>query len=69
DPVWAAQLGELGRQRVEIAMSWESIALRLGSLYNKLLAQSAPVPATTPSGSSVKVVKKSDVQKLRDSVA
>jgi glycosyltransferase involved in cell wall biosynthesis len=69
DPVWAAQLGELGRQRVEIAMSWESIALRLGSLYNKLLAQSVVVPATTPSGSSVKVVKKSDVQKVRDSVA
>lgn len=69
DPVWAAQLGELGRQRVEIAMSWDSIALRLGSLYNKLLEQRVPVPATTPSTSSVKIVKTSDAQKAQGSVA
>jgi D-inositol-3-phosphate glycosyltransferase len=68
NPVWADQLGEVGRQRVEIAMSWESVASRLGSIYTKLLSQSAPVPATTSSGSSVKVVK-SEVKKVRGSVA
>jgi glycosyltransferase involved in cell wall biosynthesis len=40
NPAWGNQLGEIGRQRVEIAMSWESVAYRLTSVYSKLLAQS-----------------------------
>lgn len=38
NPAWGEQLGEIGRQRVEIAMSWESVAYRLTSVYSKLLA-------------------------------
>jgi glycosyltransferase involved in cell wall biosynthesis len=41
NPAWADQLGEIGRQRVDIAMSWESVACRLSSVYNKLLSQTA----------------------------
>ena len=49
NPELAEQLGELGRQRVEIAMSWGSVAARLSNLYTKLLSQFSPVPTTTPS--------------------
>lgn len=41
NPAWAEQLGEIGQQRVEIAMSWESVARRLNSVYSKLLPQVA----------------------------
>lgn len=54
DSVWAEQLGELGRQRVEIAMSWESVASMLGGLYSRLLSQAIPVIPRTSSDNSVK---------------
>lgn len=41
NPTWRDQLGEAGRQRVEIAFSWESVAYRLNLLYTHLLAQSS----------------------------
>src|SRR5919202_502764 len=41
NPAWADQLGEIGQQRVEIAMSWESVARRLNTVYSKLLPQFA----------------------------
>jgi glycosyltransferase involved in cell wall biosynthesis len=47
NPTWGEQLGETGRQRVEIAMSWDSVASRLGCLYEKLISQNAPVSAKT----------------------
>jgi D-inositol-3-phosphate glycosyltransferase len=40
NPAWADQLGITGRQRVEIALSWDSVASRLSSIYSKLLSQS-----------------------------
>jgi glycosyltransferase involved in cell wall biosynthesis len=43
NPAWADQLGIMGRQRVEIALSWDSVASRLSSIYSKLLSQS-PIP-------------------------
>ena len=43
NPAWADQLGITGRQRVEIALSWDSVASRLSSIYSKLLSQS-PIP-------------------------
>jgi glycosyltransferase involved in cell wall biosynthesis len=43
NPAWGEQLGETGRQRVEIALSWDSVASRLGCLYEKLISQNAPV--------------------------
>jgi glycosyltransferase involved in cell wall biosynthesis len=45
NPTWGHQLGETGRQRVEIALSWDSVASRLGCLYEKLISQNAPVSA------------------------
>jgi D-inositol-3-phosphate glycosyltransferase len=39
DPVWRDELGEAGRQRVEIAFSWQSVASRLTQLYTTLLSQ------------------------------
>lgn len=42
NPAWASQLGETGRQRVEIAFSWESVASRLSQLYTHLLTQAVP---------------------------
>ena len=48
NPAWGDQLGEIGRQRVEIAMSWESVAYRLSSVYSKLLAQAAVQSVQTP---------------------
>jgi D-inositol-3-phosphate glycosyltransferase len=68
NPAWGEQLGQMGRQRVEIAMSWDSVASRLGCLYNKLLSQTAPVSAKTSSASSVTRLTP-DVVKVRGSVA
>jgi D-inositol-3-phosphate glycosyltransferase len=45
NPEWADELGQMGRQRVEIALSWDSVASRLSCLYNKLLSHSAAVSA------------------------
>ncbi|NMG18922.1 glycosyltransferase family 4 protein [Brasilonema bromeliae] len=42
NPDWRDQLGEAGRQRVEIAFSWHSVASRLTQLYTHLLAQTMP---------------------------
>ena len=44
NPVWRNQLGEAGRQRVEIAFSWQSVAYQLTLLYNHLLARTTPTP-------------------------
>jgi glycosyltransferase involved in cell wall biosynthesis len=41
DPGLRDQLGQTGRQRVEIAFSWQSVAARLSQLYTKLLTQPA----------------------------
>jgi D-inositol-3-phosphate glycosyltransferase len=38
NPDWALELGKAGRQRVEIAFSWDSVASRLNQLYTHLLA-------------------------------
>jgi D-inositol-3-phosphate glycosyltransferase len=43
DPKLRDELAEVGRQRVEIAFSWHSVALRLSHLYTKLLAQATAV--------------------------
>jgi len=43
DPALRDRLGETGRQRVEIAFSWESVASRLTNLYGRLLSQTASV--------------------------
>ncbi len=37
DPEWGDYLGQSGRQRVEIALSWDSVASRLSCLYHSLL--------------------------------
>ncbi|WP_017652643.1 glycosyltransferase [Fortiea contorta] len=50
NPEWAQQLGETGRQRVEIAFSWHSVASRLAQLYTRLLAEN---PTVTKSKSQV----------------
>lgn len=42
NPTWRDQLGEAGRQRVEIAFSWHSVASRLTQIYTHLLAQTMP---------------------------
>lgn len=68
NPAWADELGQVGRQRVEIAMSWESVAARLSNLYTKLLAPATPVPAKTSSGSNM-ALRQSDAVKVRGSVA
>jgi glycosyltransferase involved in cell wall biosynthesis len=47
NPAWGDELGQMARQRVEIAFSWDSVASRLGCLYNKLLSQTPPVSAKT----------------------
>ncbi|MBR8836434.1 MAG: glycosyltransferase family 1 protein [Stigonema ocellatum SAG 48.90 = DSM 106950] len=44
NPDWRNQLGEAGRQRVEIAFSWQSVAYRLTLLYSHLQAQNTPTP-------------------------
>ncbi len=43
NPAWRDQLGQIGRQRVEIAFSWSSVASRLSHLYSSLLCHNAPV--------------------------
>jgi glycosyltransferase involved in cell wall biosynthesis len=43
DTAWGEELGNMARQRVEIALSWDSVASRLSALYNNLLAPKAPV--------------------------
>ena len=48
NPAWGDQLGQMGRQRVEIAMSWDSVASRLSCLYNQLLSKTTPASAKTP---------------------
>ncbi|MBD2744366.1 glycosyltransferase [Coleofasciculus sp. FACHB-1120] len=48
DPDWRDQLAQIGRQRVEIAFSWNSVALRLSHLYTKLLCQTAVEYANKP---------------------
>ena len=68
NPAWGEELGHMGRQRVEIALSWDSVASRLGCLYNKLLSQTPPVSAKTSSASSVTRLTP-DVVKVRGSVA
>jgi len=40
NPNWRDQLGQTGRQRAEIAFSWDSVASRLAHLYTNLLAHS-----------------------------
>lgn len=45
DTAWGEELGNMARQRVEIALSWDSVASRLSALYNNLLSQTAPVSA------------------------
>ena len=47
NPAWGDELGQMARQRVEIAFSWDSVASTLGCLYNKLLSQTAPVSPKT----------------------
>lgn len=41
---WRDELGKAGRQRVEIAFSWDSVATRLTQLYTRLLAQPEKKP-------------------------
>jgi len=45
DTAWGEELGKMARQRVEIALSWDSVASRLSALYNNLLSQTAPLSA------------------------
>jgi len=37
DPTWRDELGQAGRERVETAFSWHSVASRLSKLYTLLL--------------------------------
>ncbi|MCA1993655.1 MAG: glycosyltransferase [Coleofasciculus sp. S288] len=67
NPAWADELGQIGRQRVEIAMSWDSVASRLGCLYNQLLVK-APMPVKAPASANVKRLTP-DVVKAKGSVA
>ncbi|KAB8335646.1 glycosyltransferase family 1 protein [Scytonema tolypothrichoides VB-61278] len=48
NPDWRDQLGEAGRQRVEIAFSWHSVASRLTQLYTHLLPQTMPSIESKP---------------------
>jgi glycosyltransferase involved in cell wall biosynthesis len=48
NPTWRDQLGEAGRQRVEIAFSWHSVASRLTQIYTHLLAQTMPSIESKP---------------------
>lgn len=43
DPEWGDYLGQTARQRVEIALSWNSVASRLSCLYHKLLCTEVSV--------------------------
>lgn len=55
DADWANQLGQTGRQRVEIAFSWDSVAGGLGNLYSTLMAQGPTPPAPTPTTKKVQI--------------
>ena len=55
DADWANQLGQTGRQRVEIAFSWDSVAGGLGNLYSTLMAQKPTPPAPTPTTKKVQI--------------
>jgi D-inositol-3-phosphate glycosyltransferase len=44
NPEWRDRLGEAGRQRVEIAFSWQSVASRLTHLYTHLLSEVVSEP-------------------------
>ncbi|GAB1537655.1 glycosyltransferase family 1 protein [Scytonema sp. NUACC21] len=46
NPEWRDRLGEAGRQRVEIAFSWQSVASRLTHLYTHLLSQDVALTQT-----------------------
>lgn len=48
DSTWRDQLGEAGRQRVEIAFSWYSVATRLTHLYTHFLTQAIPATESKP---------------------
>jgi D-inositol-3-phosphate glycosyltransferase len=48
DPNLRDQLGQTGRQQMESAFSWYSVAARLGALYGKLLAQPVSAPTSAP---------------------
>ncbi len=47
NPAWGDELGQMGRQRIEIALSWHSVASRLTCLYNTLLSKTASVSTNT----------------------
>jgi glycosyltransferase involved in cell wall biosynthesis len=47
NPAWGNHLGQMARQRVEIALSWDSVAARLSCLYNQLLSQSSATATKT----------------------
>ncbi len=44
DRNWRNELGRMGRHRVEIGFSWESVASRLSHLYIRLMAEAAKQP-------------------------
>jgi len=68
DPSWGEHLGQMARQRVEIALSWDSVASMLGCLYNKLLSQPARGAVKTASSGGLTSLT-SDARKVRGSVA
>jgi D-inositol-3-phosphate glycosyltransferase len=47
NPTWQHELGQTGRQRVEIGFSWNSVAASLGNLYNTLLTATFTESALT----------------------
>lgn len=48
NPAWRDELGEAGRQRVEIAFSWYGVASRLTQLYTHLLKPTATKSQNQP---------------------
>ncbi|MUG94385.1 glycosyltransferase [Scytonema sp. UIC 10036] len=48
NPEWRDRLGEAGRQRVEIAFSWQSVASRLTHLYTHLLPEVVTIQEREP---------------------
>jgi len=42
NPDWRDQMGQAGRVLIEIGFSWDSVAAKLGQLYNTLLSQPTP---------------------------
>jgi len=47
NPAWGDELGQMARQRIEIALSWDSVASRLTCLYSTLLSKTTVVSANT----------------------